>query len=155
MAFDTDLKLYDAALNTAPNTNVDGNWVNLGRVGLPQGGQFIVGIDNPGGVSADNPTIDFVLQLTLDNNTSRADVLHVGKIDPNAGFEGVLVADLAQDFNVQEYAGANVDVRVVIVPVSDNTSNNVTADRVYAFLGSGEKQCFGRKGSADTLYTHP
>ncbi len=54
---------------------------------------------------------------------------------------------------MQEYASANVDVRLTISPISDNTSNNVTADRIYAFLGSGEKQVFGRKGDADTLYT--
>jgi len=153
VAIDANLELYDAALNTAPNTNVAGSWINLGRVGLPQGAQFIVGVDNPGGVSADSPTIEFVLQMTLDNNAHRADVASF-KIDPNAGYEGVLVRDLAEDFNVQEYAAANVDVRLVIVP-GGNASNNVTADRIYAFLGSGEKQCFGRLGSADTLYVHP
>jgi hypothetical protein len=149
---DSDLELYDAAVNTAPNTDVAGSWVNLGRGGLPSGAQFIVGIDNPGGVSGDNPVVKCQLQLTLDNNTSRKLVTEF-EIDPSAGFEGQLVREIGQDFNVQKYAGANVDVRFILNPVSDNTSNNVTADRVFAFIGYGEKQVFGRKGTADTLYT--
>lgn len=155
MALDVNLQLYSAALNTAPNTTIYGSWVNLGRRGLPQGSQFIVNVDGPGGSDAnDAPTIEFALQLTLDNNATRHQIASF-KIDPLEAFEGRLVCDIAQDFNVQEYAAANVDVRLAIIPVSTNVSNNVTATKIGAYLGSGEKQIFGRLPGADTLYTHP
>jgi hypothetical protein len=141
-------------VNTAPNTTIYGGWVNLGRRGLPQGSQFIVNVDGPAGVSGDNPTVEFELQLTLDNNATRHGICSF-KIDPSEAHEGRLVRDIAQDFNVQEYAAANVDVRLAIIPVSDNVSNNVTAVSIGAYLGSGEKQVFGRLPGADTLFVHP
>lgn len=151
MVLDANLQLRDAALNGAQNTAINGSWVNLGRAGFPQGSQFIVGVDNPACNSSDNPTLEVRLEATFDNGSTIRTVSSFA-FDPSDGFAGQLVRGVDQDINPQEYAGANLDVRVVVSPTGGNTSNNVTADKIYAFLGQGEKQMWGRKPAADTLY---
>jgi hypothetical protein len=155
VALDANLQLYDAALDAQANgVAVVGSWVNLGRVGLPDGAQFIVGVDGAAMDANDACTTQVQLQITVDNNTSR-DVIaeHTFDIVGGVAYDGQQVAGIARDFNVQEYASANVDVRVKIIPTSDNVSNNITATKVYAYIGAGEKQTFGRLTGADTLAT--
>ncbi len=151
MVLDANLELRDAAFNGAQNTAVNGSWVNLGRAGFPQGAQFIVGADTVACDGTDSAKLEVRLEVTYDNGTTIRTVTSF-EWDPAAAYAGQLVRGVEQDFNPQEYAAASLDVRVVVSPTGDNTSNNVTADKIYAFLGAGEKQTWGRLSTADTLY---
>ncbi len=155
MVLDANLELYNTAFDEQANgLAVVGSWVNLGRGGLPAGAQFIVGLKTGALPGTDTGTIEVELQLTLDNNTTRKTVAkHTFPLAGSTPFDGQQVMDVAKDFNPQEYAGANIDVRVNITPTGNAAANNATAAKLYAYLGSGEKQMFGRKTGSDTLAT--
>lgn len=151
--FDSNFKLYDAARNDGANVDVTGNTVNLGRRGLPSGTQFIAGIDNPGGTAGDAPLAMAHLQITLNNGTNWRNVATISFGKMTDGFQGQRVVEVGQDLNPQEYGGANIDMRVLFTFDSTNNSNNSTADRIWAYLGYGEKSYWGRKATADTLFS--
>ena len=162
MAFDDTYKLVEAALNVAeatnvyPNANLNGfatgsNSINLGRVGLPKGAQFVVGVDGIGGQSSAT-NLSFNLQLSLNNGTPWRTISTIEFDDPANVFNGKQARALGHDFAPQEYADANIDVRLEVVPGGGNASNNITATKIYAYITSGEVQTFGRKKTADTLF---
>jgi len=155
VVLDANLELYNTAFDEQANgLAVVGSWVNLGKGGLPAGTQFIVGLDTGALPGTDTGTIQVQLQLTLDDNTTRRVVAeHVFMLDGSSGFDGQQVIDVSKDFNPQEYAAASIDVRVNIIPTGNAVANNATAAKLYAYLGSGEKQLYGRKTGADTLAT--
>ena len=143
MALDENLKLYDAAVNANANGfNVQGSDIGLGRVGLPIGSQFYVSV--PTAAADRDVTVD--LELSVDNSSTRRVICrHVFK----ATYKGVKVKGIDWDFNVQEYASANVDVRVNITATNHANANAIGT--VKAYLTSGEKQMAGRLPTADTL----
>lgn len=155
MVLDADLELYNTAFDEQANgLAVVGSWVNLGKGGLPAGTQFIVGLNTGLLPGTDTGTIEVQLQMTLDNNTTRRIVAsHTFQLAAAVGWDGQQVMDVAKDFNPQLYATANIDVRVNIIPTGNAVANNATAAKLYAYLGSGEKQLYGRKTGADTLAT--
>ena len=143
MALDENLKLYDAAVNANANGfNVQGSDIGLGRVGLPIGSQFYVSL--PSAAADRDVTID--LELSVDNSSTRRVICrHVYK----ATYKGVKVKGIDVDFQAQEYASANIDVRVNIT--ATNHANANLLGTVKAYLTSGEKQMAGRLATADTL----
>ena len=162
MAFDDTFKLVDAAFdfsettNVYPNANQNGfhtssNNIALGRTGLPKGAQFAVILDNPAG-DGSAAGLNCHLQLTLDNGSAWRTIATVEFGDPGDAFQGIRVVDIAQDFDAQEYADANIDIRMQVEPAGSNASNNITADKLAAFITQGESQKFGRKKTADTLF---
>lgn len=143
MALDANLELYDANVNINANSyNVQGNWINLGRAGLPSGAQFYVSLQTP----AVDRDVYVSLEGTLDNNATSKEMCRF-KIPKTFG--GVYVKGIEEDFNVQEYASANVDVRVNIW--ADNHANVNNVGYVKAYIATGEKPCHGRLPTADTL----
>ena len=162
MAFDDTFKLVDAAFDFNPNTNVypnanqngfhtSSNNLALGRTGLPKGAQFAVILDNPSG-NATATDLNCHLQLTLDNGVTWRTIATIELGDPIDGFQGIRVQDIAQDFDAQEYADANIDIRMQVEPIGTNVTQNITADKLAAFITQGESQKFGRKKTADTLF---
>lgn len=155
MVLDANLELYNTTFDEQANgQSIVGSWVNLGKGGLPAGSQFIVGLKTGALPGTDTGTIEVQLQLTLDNNTTRRIVAsHTFMLDGSSGFDGQQVIDVAKDFNPQEYTGSNIDVRVNIIPTGNAAANSATAAKLYAYLGSGEKQTYGRQTGEDTLAT--
>jgi len=143
MALDENLKLYDAAVNANANGfNVQGSDIGLGRVGLPIGTQFYVSV--PTAAVDRDVTID--LELSKDNSSTRRVIC---RTTFKAGYKGVKVKGIDVDFQVQEYASANVDVRVNITATNHANANNIGT--VKAYLTSGEKEMANRLPTADTL----
>ena len=157
MAFDSNLKLYDGSINRVEGTNVypdanknvvstdGGNSLNIGRRGLPRGrAQFIAGVETVGGKSSATGLI-LHLQLSLDNETTYRDIAVIDFGDPAEEYDGQIVQDCGIDFASQEYADANIELRLLIEPAGSNASNNITADKLYAYIGYGEATMFGLK----------
>lgn len=143
MALDKELKLYDAVVNANANGfNVQGSWANLGRVGLPKGAQFYASLQTP----AVDRDFTVALEYTLDNNATTRTIT---SFTVKAGYGGVYVRGIEEDFNVQEYPAANVDVRVNITATNHANVNNV--GYIKAYLSQGEKPCHGRLPTADTI----
>lgn len=167
MAFDSTFKLVDAALDhnsqstQYPNANLNGfqttalaagHGINLGRRGLPKGAQFVTiveGLADAGGATA----LAINLMLSLDNGTTWKRIATHDWGDPTVPFNGERVSDIAQDFRSQEYANANIDVALQVVMGGANASQNISATKLAAFIAVGESQKFGRRGTADTLFT--
>ena len=140
---DENLKLYDAAVNANANGfNVQGSDIGLGRVGLPIGTQFYVSV--PTAAVDRDVTID--LELSKDNSSTRRVIC---RTTFKAGYKGVKVKGIDIDFQAQEYASANIDVRVNITATNHANANNIGT--VKAYLTSGEKEMANRLPTADTL----
>lgn len=148
MALDAALKLRDAAFNGAYNTVVNSTAIALGRVGLPFGSAFLAGIQTPAG--AGGTSLHVVLQVSLDNGTTWGNYGSIYFGDPDQTFSGKKSVGVDLDFTAQEYADLNIDVRCAVAPIG-NASNNMTAAKIWAYLGAPERSSFGRAAAADTL----
>ena len=163
MVLDANLKLFEGAVDNAPNTDIypdanknafttgTGNSLALGRRGLPKGrAQFIVGVDNQSGTAADDPSIVCVLQLSTDGGTTYNNIATIDLGAADEAYQGQKVMDIGLDFAAQEYADANIDLRL-FVDIVGVAANNVTADKLWAFIGYGEATHWGLKTGSNLI----
>ena len=163
MAFDANLKLFDGAVNRALNTVVypdanknawttdGGNSLNIGRGGLPIGkSQFVVGIDNPSNTGT--PTtcvVECILQMSLDNGTTYRTISIIDLGNTDEGYQGQIAQSIGVDLSLQEYADANIELRLKFNPTGSNTQQNTVADKLYAFIAYGETTKWGLKSGSN------